>query len=261
MDALKESLPNEETHQSVVNDSQGLWGKVASFFTGSSDEVQAVSTCPETIMPKVDEPKVDEPKVDVEHVAQPVLASAAAEPEGPEEHPDQHPDQHPTPEQHPAPEQPTVHTEVQTNENAANNWFAEQLNAPVPEQASFQVALEALPPLQPIQQPPVQQPPVQQQEQYAVHRIERPEIAIPCFKNLPVEVLYELIRDGQMFAPDIFEENYDALPAEFKNTYVYEPVQMMIDEVPEVIAFRMIRRHVGGGEHHHDDDDDDDDEN
>jgi hypothetical protein len=90
-------------------------------------------------------------------------------------------------------------------------------------------------------------------EQYANRQIERPEIAVPCFKNLPLEVLYELIRDGQMFAPDIFEENYNALPNEFKERYVYEPVQMIIDDVPEVIAFRMIRRH-------RDDDDDESDE-
>jgi hypothetical protein len=109
-----------------------------------------------------------------------------------------------------------------------------------------------------VAQPPPPQLVVQpQQEQYANHQIERPEIAIPCFKNLPVEVLHELIRDGQMFSPDIFVENYESLPDELKSKYTYEPVQMIIDEVPEVLAYRMIRRYADNEE---DDDEDDDEE-
>ncbi len=69
-----------------------------------------------------------------------------------------------------------------------------------------------------------------------------PEIMIPCFKNLPEEILSELIRDGKMFATEIFEENYDSLPNNFKERYTYAPVQMIIDEVPETIAFRIVRR-------------------
>jgi hypothetical protein len=59
-----------------------------------------------------------------------------------------------------------------------------------------------------------------------------------------------------MFSPDIFEENYNALPEEFKARYTYEPVQMIIDEIPEILAFRMIRRYNEHDNRHEDSEDD-----
>ena len=87
-----------------------------------------------------------------------------------------------------------------------------------------------------------------------------PEIAIPCFKNLPVDVLHQIIRDGQMFAPDIFVENYNALPDEIKTRFIYEPVQMIIDEVPEILAYRMIRRYPEGQDQNREDREDENDD-
>jgi len=69
-----------------------------------------------------------------------------------------------------------------------------------------------------------------------------PGIAIPCFKNLSIEVLRDLLKDGQLFAPDTFEDNYNSLPQELKLIFDYESVEMAIDEVVEVIAFRIIKR-------------------
>ena len=80
-------------------------------------------------------------------------------------------------------------------------------------------------------------------------REEMPEIIIPYFRDLPSEILSEIIKDGQMFAPYIFVENYNSLSDEFRNRFFYEPVEMVIDEVSELIAYRIIRRDTEDYQH------------
>jgi hypothetical protein len=215
---------------------RGIWEKVTSFFGGSGEDtvvtetvkIDVDATNQETVQETVQE-TFDVPKIEViESVV--ISTPASADP-------------------------------VQTNDENKDTNIQMDVTMPRETELRYRGPAEDNPNLSvsPIVTVQVAQPPPfpAQREQYANHQIERPEIAIPCFKNLPTEVLYELIRDGQMFSPDIFEENYNALPDEFKSRYTYEPVQMIIDDVPEILAFRMIRRFNNDND---DDDDDDDDE-
>jgi len=83
-------------------------------------------------------------------------------------------------------------------------------------------------------EPPPLLPPVQ---------VVVPEFAIPSFKNMPEDSLFEIVKEGQLFAPDDFEYNYLYLPTQFKSKFGYEPVHMMINDMPEIVAFRITKKY------------------
>jgi len=227
LDSLKESLPDNTIDNTSDTQQKGIWEKVTSFFTGSEDD----SVATETI-------RVDTVEVDVSEqlsTERPLESSEQLSTEVPVE-----------PVELSEPRLEVVETKVVSSPPEQTENITEEISSPNTLKPSISpIQLVNVQTTEPQVLAPVER------EQYANHQIERPEIAVPCFKNLPLEVLYELIRDGQMFAPDIFEENYNGLPDEFKTRYTYEPVQMIIDNVPEILAFKMIRRYQ-------DDDDDDD---
>jgi len=74
------------------------------------------------------------------------------------------------------------------------------------------------------------------------YQIDEHVLAIPCFENLPLEILNEIIKVGRLFTVQDFIRNYNTLPNEIKIIYTYEPIEMIIGNITEIIAYRILTR-------------------
>ena len=65
-----------------------------------------------------------------------------------------------------------------------------------------------------------------------------------ALENIPVNILYEYLVNGQLFAPENFEENYSKWPKEIQDRWGYEPVKMSIDDQEEIVGYVIHRKYV-----------------
>jgi len=55
--------------------------------------------------------------------------------------------------------------------------------------------------------------------------------------GFPIETLDEILQDGQVFAPDDFEENYLKWPEAIRNKWTYKPIVWEVIDIQEVVGF------------------------
>jgi len=55
--------------------------------------------------------------------------------------------------------------------------------------------------------------------------------------GFPIETLDEILQDGQVFAPDDFEENYLKWPEAIRNKWTYKPIVWEVNDIQEVVGF------------------------
>jgi hypothetical protein len=71
-----------------------------------------------------------------------------------------------------------------------------------------------------------------------VSQNEMGEIINPVFSQLPLDIVVsEILKEGQMFAPDTFIRNFNTLPIQIRAKWTYKPVKMQIDGREEIIAY------------------------
>lgn len=95
---------------------------------------------------------------------------------------------------------------------------------------------------EPVQPQTVYQPPAAPPPNYV--NIDRYTINIhktmhSALEGYPPEVLNEILRDGQLFAPENFEDNFQKWPAVIRDMWTWIPVTMDIDDVQEVVGYTL----------------------
>jgi hypothetical protein len=65
-----------------------------------------------------------------------------------------------------------------------------------------------------------------------------------ALENIPIDIIHEYLIEGQLFAPENFEENYSKWPQEIKNRWEYEPVKMSIDDTEEIVGYTIHKKYT-----------------
>lgn len=58
--------------------------------------------------------------------------------------------------------------------------------------------------------------------------------------SLTADVLNEILHDGQIFAPESFEENFSKWPEVIKSKWTYIPITMEINDIIEIIGYSIM---------------------
>jgi hypothetical protein len=74
----------------------------------------------------------------------------------------------------------------------------------------------------------------------------RSNVLVSAIATLSMDILRDVLNDGQVFAPDEFEENYRRWPEEIRNRWTYRPMHMRIDEEEEIVGYVIRNRNAMG---------------
>jgi hypothetical protein len=62
-------------------------------------------------------------------------------------------------------------------------------------------------------------------------------LIISSFYNLSSNDISNILRDGQVFFPDNFVENYENWPEEIRHSWRHHPIRETIDDIEEIVAY------------------------